>query len=51
MAAVYYLPQDLSQKDMAALYQASNAYVSPYRAEDSIFRSWDSRITGRKSGP
>jgi glycosyltransferase involved in cell wall biosynthesis len=32
-AAMCYMPHTFSQADMAALYQLSDAYVSPYRAE------------------
>ncbi len=33
MASLRYVPGNLSQVEMARLYQASDAYVSPYRAE------------------
>jgi glycosyltransferase involved in cell wall biosynthesis len=33
MASLRYMPENLSQAQIAALYQASDAYISPYRAE------------------
>jgi glycosyltransferase involved in cell wall biosynthesis len=33
MASLRYMPENLSQAQLTALYQASDAYISPYRAE------------------